>query len=72
MKIILADLKGKINFLGETHCKNKRPMLTGRQVMYQMFSFFNINKTQEHRMNATPALVLRSSLQQRAPRQLLH
>ena len=51
MKIIPADLKRKINFLEETQYKSKCPMLTGRQILFQIFSFSNINKTQGHTMN---------------------
>ena len=46
MKITPADLKRKVNFLKETQYKNRCPMLAGRQIMFQIFSFFNINKTQ--------------------------
>ena len=37
MKIIHADFKRKINFLEETQCKDKRAMLTGRQITFQVF-----------------------------------
>ena len=50
MKIIPADFKRKTNFLDETQYKNKCPMLTGRQIMYHIFSFFNIKKTQGYIM----------------------
>ena len=55
-KIIPADFKRKINFLEDTQYKNKRPMLAGRQIMFQIFSFVNINKTQGHPMNLSDLL----------------
>ena len=46
MKIIPAEFKRKINFLEETIYNNAFVMLTGWLIMQQIFSFFNINKTQ--------------------------
>ena len=51
MKILPAVFKRKIKFLRETEYKNKCPMLTGRQIMHQIFSCSNTKKTQEHTMN---------------------
>ena len=51
MKIIPTELKRKINFLEETQDKEKHQMMTGRQIMFQIFSFFSINKTQGRTMN---------------------
>ena len=56
MKIIPADFKRKINFWEETQYKNKRPMFTGRHIMFQVFLFFDINKTREHTMNLSGLL----------------
>ena len=42
MKIFPADVKRMINFLEETHYKNKCSILSGRQIMHQIFSFFNL------------------------------
>ena len=55
-KIIQADVKRKINFLEENQYKNKRPALTHRYIMYQIFSFFIINTTEEHTMNLNDLL----------------
>ena len=55
-KIIPADVKSKINVLEETQYKNKCPMLTGRQILYQIFSFFNIDETQGHILNMNDLL----------------
>ena len=35
-----AEVKRKMNLSEETQFKNKCPMLAGRQIMYQIFSFF--------------------------------
>ena len=51
MKIILAGFKRKVHVLEETQSMNKFPMLTGKDIMFQTFSFFNTNKTQGHTMN---------------------
>ena len=51
MKIMPADFKRKINFLEEAQYKNTCPMLTGRLMMYQMFSFF-----EGHSMNLNDLL----------------
>ena len=51
MEIILADFKRKINFLEETQYNNKRSRLSGREIVYPIISFFNINKTKGHTMN---------------------
>ena len=51
MNIIPAEFKRMINYLEETQYKNKRPMLKTRQIMFQTFSFFIINKIQVHTMN---------------------
>ena len=48
MKIIPADFNNKINFLEETSYKHKRTMLSGRQIMFQLFCFYNINETLRH------------------------
>ena len=58
MKIILAEFKRKIHVLEETQSKNKFPMLTVRQIMFQIFSFFNTNKTQGHTMNLSDLLTV--------------
>ena len=50
-KIVPTELKRKINFLEETKYKNQRPELTGRQIRFQVFLFFNVKKTQEHTIN---------------------
>ena len=55
MKIIPGEFQRKINFLEETQYKNKRPILTDRQSMFQVF-FFIVNKTQEHTMNLSDLL----------------
>ena len=44
MQIIPAEFKRKVNFLEVDPEKN--PMFTGRQIMYWILLFFNINKTQ--------------------------
>ena len=46
VKITPAEFKRKINVLEETQHKNKCPMVTGRQIMFQIFFFFNLNKSQ--------------------------
>ena len=56
MKIIPADVKRKINFLEETQYKNKRPMRTCRQIMFQVCLFFNVCKTHGHTMNLSDLL----------------
>ena len=58
MKVIPADFKRKINFSEETHNKNKCPILTGRQITCQMFSFLHVNKTQEHTMNLSNLVIV--------------
>ena len=45
MKTLPAKFWRKINFSEETQFKNGRSMLTGRQIMFQIFSFINIKKT---------------------------
>ena len=35
----------------ETQCTNKRPMLAGRQKVFQVYMLFNIKKTQGPTMN---------------------
>ena len=45
MQIVLSILKRKITFLEETQYTNKRPMLAGRQILFQVYMLFNINKT---------------------------
>ena len=46
MKIISAEfIQDKDQFTEATQYKNKCPMPTGRQIMFQIFSFFNINKS---------------------------
>ena len=55
MKIIPADYKRKISLLGETQYKSKRPLLIGRQIMFQVFSFI-INKTQGPTMDLNDLL----------------
>ena len=55
MKVLPVDLKRKINFLGET--TKRCPLVTGRQIMFPMFSLFNINsQTQGHSMNLSGLL----------------
>ena len=56
MKIIPAEFRRKINFLVETQFKNKRPMRAGSRIMFQMFSFLNIKKTQGPTMNLSELL----------------
>ena len=56
MKIVPADFKRNINFSEWTQYNNKCPLLTDRQIKNQMFSFFNINKTQAHAMNLNDLL----------------
>ena len=56
MKIFLAKFKRKIHVLDEPQSKNKFPMLTVRQILFQIFSFFNTNKTQGHTMNLSDLL----------------
>ena len=51
MTVILADFKRMIDFFEESQYKNNCPLLTGRQIMFQIFSFFDIHKTWEHTMN---------------------
>ena len=46
-KIIPKELGRKIDLLVEKYYTEKRTVLTGRQIMYQIFSPFDINKTQE-------------------------
>ena len=53
LKIILAKFKRKLDVLEETQHKNKRPTLTSRHIMYQIFSFFDINMTQGRTMRLT-------------------
>ena len=48
LKIIPAEVKKTVNLWEETQYENKRPMLTSRQIMFHIFSSFNINKTQGH------------------------
>ena len=54
MKTLPAEFKRKINFLQETQHKNRRSMLTGRQTMFQIFSFFNM--TPGHTTNLSDLL----------------
>ena len=56
MKSILAEVKRRINYLEETRYNIKGPTLTGKQIIFQMFSFFNINKTQYQTMNLSDLL----------------
>ena len=56
MKITQAEFKRKIDSLEETQYKNECPRFTGRQIMFQTFSFFNITKTQGHTMNLNDSL----------------
>ena len=56
MKIVPADFRRNINFSEWTQYKNKCPLLTDRQIKNQMFSFFNINKTQAHTLNLNDLL----------------
>ena len=51
-----AEFKRRVNYLEETQYKNKRPKLTVRQIMFQIFSFFKINQTQGHTMNLSDLL----------------
>ena len=55
-KVTPADFRRNINFSEWTPYKNKCPLLTDRQIKNQMFSFFNINKTQAHAMNLNELL----------------
>ena len=45
MKIIPADFMRKITFLEETRYANKCPMLRGKQIVCQIFSFLNPKRT---------------------------
>ena len=56
MVMIPSVFKKKINFLEETQHKNKCPMVTSRQILLQVFLFFNCNKTQGHTMNLSDLL----------------
>ena len=56
MKIILAQFKRKTNYLKDTQYTNKCPILTGRQIIFQILSFFNNFETQEHAMNLNDML----------------
>ena len=56
MKIILAEFNRNVNSFQETKYKNRCPMLTSKQIMFRIFSFFNINKTQGHTMNLNELL----------------
>ena len=51
VKSTAADFKRRITFSEETQYKNRCPMLTGRQIMFQLFLFFNVNKTRGRTMN---------------------
>ena len=51
LKIIRAELKRRIIYLAKSQQKNKRPLLPGRQIMFQICPFFNIIKTQGPTMN---------------------
>ena len=48
VNILPAVFKRKINFLEDAQNTNKSPMLIGRVIEYQVFSFLNIIQTQEH------------------------
>ena len=54
MNILPVELQRKIKFLRRLN--NKCPMPTGRQFVYQIFSFFNIHKNQVHTMNLNDLL----------------
>ena len=57
MKIVTpADFKRNINFSKWTQYKNKCPLLTDRQIKNQIFSFFNLSKTEAHTMNLNELL----------------
>ena len=51
-----SRVQRKIDVLEETHHKNKQPTLTSRQIMYQIFSFFDSNMTQGRTMDLTDLL----------------
>ena len=56
LKIAVAEFNRRINFLEETQYKNKIPMLTGRQIMYQIFSYFNIKKKSQEPINLSDSM----------------
>ena len=56
MKILPAKLERDINSCEEAQYNNTCAMLTDRQTVFEIFSFFKVNKTQEHVVNLNDLL----------------
>ena len=65
-KIVKRIVKKKIDMLDERQYKERSTVLTGRQIMHQMFSFFDMNKTQGRAMNIADLLNIELHAQRQA------
>ena len=59
MEIIPVDFMRKINFLDGKQYLSQRAMLTARQIVDQILSFFRINQTQGHTMNLNDPIYMK-------------